>query len=101
MTTPLPPLQPPDWWLQPAQQSTYPRLEQMAIDVLSVKIMFAELERVFSCMPKTITQERARLQGNTVETECVTYWMRSQLTAEVEINTDALIEAMAENAVSL
>jgi len=36
------------WWLEEAQQRTYPRLSKMAIDILSAQGMSAESERVFS-----------------------------------------------------
>ena len=43
-----------DWWLQDAQQSTYPQLSHMAIDILSAPLMSAESERVFSGTRRTI-----------------------------------------------
>jgi len=36
------------WWLDPTRRADYPRLSQMAIDILSVPSMSAEAERVFS-----------------------------------------------------
>ena len=38
-----------EWWCQEQQQSRYPRLSRMAIDILSIPAMMsAEAERVFS-----------------------------------------------------
>lgn len=35
-----------DWWLEPCQRRTYPRLYRMAVDILSAPAMSAEAERV-------------------------------------------------------
>src|SRR5436305_11677401 len=37
-----------DWWLRDEQRQRYPRLSQMAIDILSIPAMSAGPERVFS-----------------------------------------------------
>jgi len=37
-----------NWWLDPTHQANYPRLSQMAINILSIPSMSAEAERVFS-----------------------------------------------------
>src|SRR5436189_5503912 len=37
-----------DWWLHDEQQESWPQLSQMAIDILSISVMSAEPERVFS-----------------------------------------------------
>jgi len=36
------------WWLNLTRRANYPRLSQMAIDILSIPSMLAEAERVFS-----------------------------------------------------
>jgi hypothetical protein len=43
------------WWLKQTQQQIYPNLAQMAIDVLSINPMSAELERVFSGYRRTLS----------------------------------------------
>ncbi|TKA59734.1 hypothetical protein B0A49_13530, partial [Cryomyces minteri] len=69
MTTPL------QWWLEPAQQAAYPRLSRLAIDVLSIATMSAEAERIFSGARRTISWERARLKGKSIEhTKCLKHW---------------------------
>ena len=37
-----------DWWLHDEQRESWPQLSQMAIDILSISVMSAEPERVFS-----------------------------------------------------
>lgn len=44
-----------DWWLEPCQRRTYPRLYRMAVDILSTPAMSAEAGRVFSQARRTIT----------------------------------------------
>jgi hypothetical protein len=48
-------LKPISWWLEPTQQSTFPNLSRMAIDILSIPAMSAEPERLFSSAKITIT----------------------------------------------
>ena len=60
------------WWCQEAQRLAYPRLSQMAIDILSIAAMSAEPERVFSGARRTISWDRARLGGNQImKLECL------------------------------
>jgi hypothetical protein len=69
-----------DWWLLDAQRTTWPRLSQMAIDVLSIPAMSDEPERVFSGARRTISWERAKLGSLNIErTECLKHWMRADL----------------------
>lgn len=65
------------WWLQPEQQSTYPNLARMAVDLLSIPSMSAEPERVFSGARRTISWERMRLGSRVIEhTECLKSFQR-------------------------
>ena len=41
---------PREWWIQ--NQKDYPRLSQMALDILAIPAMSAEVERVFSSAGK-------------------------------------------------
>jgi hypothetical protein len=70
-----------EYWLNDARQKRYPRLSQMAIDILSIPAMSAEAERVFSGARRTISWERAQLGGdNIMKTECLKSWLRSHIT---------------------
>lgn len=72
------------WWLQPQQRLRWPKLSQLAINILSIPAMSAEPERVFSGARRTISWERMRLGELTIEMlECLKHWIRSGLTAEV------------------
>ena len=75
-----------DWWLLDAQRQTWPRLSQMAIDLLSIPAMSDEPERVFSGARRTISWERSKLGSSAIErTECLKHWIRGDL-----ISTDDL-----------
>jgi hypothetical protein len=68
------------WWLEEAQQRTFPRLSRMAIDMLSAPAMSAESERVFSLTRRTVEWHRSRLHGDTVERlECQKSWIKQGL----------------------
>jgi hAT family C-terminal dimerisation region len=69
-----------NWWLLNAQRQTWPRLSQMAIDLLSIPAMSDEPERVFSGARRTISWERTKLGSSNIEkTECLKHWMRGDL----------------------
>ena len=62
------------------QRKRWPRLSQMAIDILSIPAMSAEPERVFSGARRTVSWERMQLGSESIEeTECLKSWMRSNL----------------------
>ncbi|KJZ70117.1 hypothetical protein HIM_10487 [Hirsutella minnesotensis 3608] len=66
------------WWLEPTQETSYPNLHRLAINVFSIPAMSAEAERVFSGARRTISWDRSRLSARIVEqTECLKHWMRS------------------------
>lgn len=56
-----------EWWCKEEQRSQFPRLHQMAIDILSIPPMSDEAERVFSGVRRTISWDRARLGAWVVE----------------------------------
>ena len=63
------------WWLEPSQWRVYPNFSHMAIELPSIPAMSAELERLFSGAKLTITDQRASLQGKTIEViECLKSW---------------------------
>jgi hypothetical protein len=60
----------------------YPRLSQMAIDILSIPSMSADAERVFSGVRRTISWDRISLGSTNIErTECLKSWLQSNITA--------------------
>ena len=84
------------WWLDPTSRADYPRLSQMAIDILSIPSMSAEAERVFSGGRRTITWDRMRLGSTNIEyTECLKSWLRSHITAGGRlVATDIVAEVL-------
>ena len=63
------------WWLEPSQSRLYPNLSRMALDLLSIPAMSAEVERLFSNCKITITDRRASLGIESVEAiECLKSW---------------------------
>ena len=47
-----------EWWTNTAQRTKFPLLSRMAIDILSIPAMSAEVERVFSGAKITIGDKR-------------------------------------------
>ncbi|TIA30180.1 hypothetical protein D6C78_09762 [Aureobasidium pullulans] len=79
-STPITTNNPLTWWLDPINQEQFPCLSKMAIDVLSIHIMSADSERVFSGSRRMVTWERARLGVQSVErNECLKSWNISGL----------------------
>lgn len=65
-----------EWWVRHA--SDYPVLSKMAFDLFSCPAMSAECERVFSQTKKVITDERNRLNSETVAAiECQKHLLRT------------------------
>ena len=65
-----------EWWVGHA--SDYPILSKMAFNLFSCPAMSAECERVFSQTKKVITDERNRLQSDTVAAiECQKHLLRT------------------------
>jgi hypothetical protein len=63
------------WWQDHA--STYPRLFQMACDILSIPAMSAECERVFSSAKLMLPDTRNRLKEDIIEaSECLKSWSK-------------------------
>ena len=50
-----------DWWLAAEQQAICPNLSKMALKLLFIPVMSAELERLFSSCKITITDRRNEL----------------------------------------
>jgi len=65
-----------DWWLEPAQQATFPLLSRMALDLLSIPAMSADPERLFSGAKHTLDDTRNRLQDDVIEAlESLKSWL--------------------------
>lgn len=69
-----------EWWNESAQQRSYPNLQQMALDILSIPSMSAESERVFSGTRRQITFDRSRLNGSSIgRAECLKSWIKNDI----------------------
>ncbi|KJZ69620.1 hypothetical protein HIM_10983 [Hirsutella minnesotensis 3608] len=78
-----------EWWCREEQRAEYPRLHQMAIDILSVPAMSDDPERVFSCTRRTISWDRARLTADGIEKlQCLSNWVRNDLIRKLYIAVD-------------
>ncbi|KAJ6436893.1 restless-like transposase [Purpureocillium lavendulum] len=78
------------WW---ERRKEYPRLSQMALDLLSVPPKSAERERLFSVAGQMVSPLRTRLEASTIGvTQTLRSWVRHGL-----INTiDTLIDVLRE-----
>lgn len=66
------------YWHQ--RRREYPRLSQMALNVLSVAAMSAEVERLFSSSGAMVSADRCHLDANTVSLcQCIRSWYRAGL----------------------
>ena len=64
------------WWIR--HRADYPVLSKMAIDYFSCLAMSSECERIFSQAKRVITDERNRLNSDTVAAiECQKHLLRS------------------------
>jgi hypothetical protein len=78
-----------EWWCREEQRLEYPRLHQMAIEVLSVPAMSDDPERVFSCTRRTISWDRTRLSAETIEKlECLGNWVKNDLIRKLYVAVD-------------
>ena len=87
------------WWSAGPQRLAYPRLSQMAIDILSIPAMSAEAERVFSGARRQISWDRARLGGEHIEKmECLKHWLTKKVldNVHIEVGEDILAEGDGE-----
>lgn len=68
------------WWFESTQQQQYPKLSKLAIELLSIPAMSAEVERVFSGARRTISWDRSRLRPEKIEeVECAKHYFKNQL----------------------
>ena len=52
---------PREWWQESTQRKVYPNLSKMALDLLSILAMSADVERSFSSCKITITDKHNRI----------------------------------------
>ena len=75
---PVPVDNPIEWWRD--HQTTYPKLAQMAFDLLSIPAMSAECERVFSQAKLAVNHQRNRLLETTLDAlQCMKNWLRNKV----------------------
>jgi hypothetical protein len=73
------------WWLEDTQQTLYPNLSKMALDLLSIPAMSAEPERLFSDTKITLQDRRNRLGIDIIEAiECIKSWSKARRVAWVD-----------------
>ncbi|KAJ6437990.1 putative AC transposase [Purpureocillium lavendulum] len=78
-----------EWWCREEQRMEYPRLHQMALDMLSVPAMSDDPERVFSGARRTISWDRARLSADTIEElQCLGNWVKNDLIRKLYVAVD-------------
>jgi hypothetical protein len=82
------------WWAREEQRLEYPRLHQMALDILSIPPLSDKLEGVFSGVRRGIPWERGSLHMRTVEIqESVCNWNLNGLLHEEGHVNKLLLEA--------
>jgi non-ribosomal peptide synthetase component F len=80
---PTPCKRPLEWW--GARREEYPRLSKMAFDLLSIPLMSAECERVFSVTKRFIPSDRNRLKDDVIEAmSCLKHWYKADHAKEAE-----------------
>lgn len=85
------------WWQEATQRANYPRLSKMALDLLSIPAMSAEVERLFSSANITITDRRNRIGVDAVEAiECLKSWLRKDNISWLDSEVEALIQKVIE-----
>jgi hypothetical protein len=63
------------WWSQPIQHGRYPRLSQLAIEILSIPGMSDKPERVFSGSRRRVPWDRTKTSARLLEaSECAKDW---------------------------
>jgi len=82
-----------NWWLAEERRNTWPRLSQMAIDILSIPAMSDEPERVFSGARRTISWERTQMGPENIErTQCLKSWMNLGLVSRVANGDEEVVD---------
>jgi hypothetical protein len=67
------------WWQEKTQQTSFPILSRLALDILSIPAMSADPERLFSSTKLVLSDLRNRLGMDIVEAfECLKSWYKLQ-----------------------
>jgi hypothetical protein len=94
---PLSGFDPLQWWQEATQRSNYPRLSKMALDLLSIPAMSAEVERLFSSANITISDRRNRIGIDAVEAiECLKSWLRRNNISWLDSDVEELVRKVIE-----
>lgn len=84
------------WWTREEQRIEYPRLHQMAIDILSIPPLSDKIEGVFSGVRRATPWERGSLNVETIQIqELMGSWNKNGLLHEDEYINDLLMNATA------
>lgn len=65
LLSPTPCKRPLEWWGE--RRTEFPQLSKMAFDLLSIPLMSAECERIFSVTKRFIPPDRNRLRDDIIE----------------------------------
>ena len=76
-----------DWWTNTAQRMRFPTLSRMAIGILSIPAISAEVERLFSAAKNTIGDKRNSLEPMLEALECLKPWFRHDLFTQEELRS--------------
>lgn len=84
------------WWTREEQRAEYPRLHQMAIDILSIPPLSDKIEGVFSGVRRATPWERGSLNMETVQIqELMGNWNKNGLLHGDEYVNELLMKATA------
>ena len=66
------------WWMN--DKNPWRGLRQMALDLLSIPAMSAEVERVFSSAKRLLTPDRNRMNNDSIkQTQLLKHWWSNEL----------------------
>ena len=88
------------WWLK--QRNKLSTFARMTLNILCISIMSSKTKRVFSSIKHLITNEKAFMHSNTIQTtKCVKYWMKMNIFIDVELTIMMSILTMNNNKIWL
>jgi hypothetical protein len=81
------------WWLEPSQQSLYPHLSRMALDLLTIPAMSADAEWIFSGCKRQMLPWRNRMSIKTLEAlELLKSWMKLENWEDHDVSVEDNLE---------
>ena len=84
------------WWTRDEQRAEYPRLHQMAIDILSIPPLSDKIEGIFSSVRRAIPWERSSLNIETIQIqELIGNWNKNGLLHEDGYVNELLVKVAA------